>query len=109
MFLELNNTGDAVGYYTVDPSDPGGFSGFLYHGGSYTSLRYPGAASGDTTFLLDLNESGVLVGYSGGDVTTSTSVGVIRNPDRTWTSLLYPGSGSTIIWAINNPGTIAGG
>src|SRR5882724_11920779 len=83
-------------------------SGASFTGAAHIPLCYPGAAPTDSTFLLGLNEGGVLVGYSG-DPTTSTSVGIIRSPDGTWRSLVYPGSDSTIIWGINNPGTMVGG
>jgi len=108
-FLELNEAGDAVGYYALDPSDPTSIRGFVRSAnGTYSSLSYPAAGANDATVILGWNEAGTMVGYSG-DLVTSTNIGVIRTPDGVWQSLLYPGSDSTMIWGINNPGTVVGG
>jgi hypothetical protein len=53
----INNSGDVVGRY----QDSAGFHGFLYSGANYTTLDFPGGASGTTT-AQGINASGQIVG-----------------------------------------------
>jgi probable HAF family extracellular repeat protein len=52
----INDNGQVVGYY-LGPS--GKTNGFLYSGGTFTSIDYPGFPN---TFLEGINNSGQIVG-----------------------------------------------
>lgn len=55
--LGVNSSGSVVGYYT---NSSGAFEGFLYSGGNYTALSYPGATG--YTQATGINDSGTVVG-----------------------------------------------
>ena len=92
----INNAGQIVGYY-VDSNN--GLHGFLYSGGTFTTIDYPG--SGDTN-LWGINNYGDIVGdrnnqgflYSGGNFSD------IVDPLQT--------QNETIAYGINDPGQIVG-
>jgi probable HAF family extracellular repeat protein len=63
--LGINDSGQIVGYY-VD-SNPF-YHGFLYSGGTYTTLDDPSARNTGGTFAEGINASGQTVGYYGGSV-----------------------------------------
>jgi probable HAF family extracellular repeat protein len=94
----INNNGQIVG-----SNRPGG-QGFLYSGGTFTSLDYPGVPVGFTT-PSGINNSGQIVGayqdqalnthgflYSGG----------------TFSTIDYPGGSATAAAGINDSGQIVG-
>jgi len=53
----INDSGDAVGYYT---DSSGVYHGFIFRGGKYTTLDVPGAAD---TFATGINKSGNVCFY----------------------------------------------
>lgn len=86
-----------VGYY-IDPS--GNYHGFLYGGGTYSTIDYPGAMY---TSLYGINDFGQIVGQA------ENSIGFLYDvPTQTFTSIACPHAFYTIPFAINNSGTIAG-
>jgi len=93
--IGINNAGQIVGEY----SDGSGIHGFLFSGGTYTTLNDPLAPN--FTEALGINSAGQIVGDyvpGGGFLLTG----------GTYTTLNPPGSVSTIAEDINNKGQIVG-
>jgi probable HAF family extracellular repeat protein len=77
-------------------------SGFVYNGGSFTSLNVPGA---DSTQLLGINNSGEIVGYYSANNTGHA----FYYSAGSFTTVNVPGAGYTANAAgINNSGQIVG-
>ena len=95
----LNDAGQIVGYgqYPGQPS-----SGFLYDGGTYRRINFPGASS---TYLLGINNAGTAVGYY---QTSTKAYGFSYNNGGVFTTLDVPGSLRTSAYGINNLGVIVG-
>lgn len=91
----INNAGQIVGEY----SDGSGIHGFLFSGGTYTTLNDPLAPT--FTEVFGINGAGQIVGdyVPGGGFLLSGG---------TYTTLNPPGSVSTIAEDINNKGQIVG-
>src|SRR5205807_504414 len=58
---DINDVGQVVGYYAGLYNGVGGTYGFLYSGGTYTTLDVP-AGTGHT-FAYGINNAGQIVGY----------------------------------------------
>ena len=58
----INDAGQIVGYFITNPAIIDGRA-FLYSGGTYTPLDFPGARDGSATFAFGLNNTGDVVGY----------------------------------------------
>ena len=105
--IQLDDNGSGVGWTSADVVH--WFSFVRTRDGTYTSLSYPGPVGPLTlgTFLLGRNASGTMVGYLA-DPTETQTAGVIRDKDGTWREFMIPGSSGTMIYAINETGTLAG-
>src|SRR5271165_2769968 len=55
----INDSGAVTGYYTAAGGE--GF-GFVYSGGAYTTLTYPGASGSSVTVGREINDSGAVAG-----------------------------------------------
>jgi hypothetical protein len=106
--LQFNGRGASVGYASLDFVSF--FSFERSRDGSYSKIVYPGPVGNLTlgTFLLGWNEAGTMVGYLA-DPTETQTAGLIRHCDGMWERFMVPGSTSTMIFAINESGTLAGG
>jgi len=93
----LNTAGEVVGVYT----DADNFGhGFLFSGGTYTTIDYPKTQA---TFLSGINDSGAIVGYA-----YDPSYGFVYDRQNgTFTNLLK-GGWFTFPYGINDAGTITG-
>ena len=96
----MNKLGAIVGSYL----DSGGkMHGFLYHGGAYATLNFPGASNTDA---LGINDAGQIVGWylpSG----SSVSQGFVYSNGQ-YSTILVNGVPSISVDAINNLGHIYG-
>lgn len=93
----INNAGQIVGYYNSTSGD----HGFLYNGGTYTTLDYPlGAPRG--TYATGINNFGQIVGYyidnSGGAHGFIDTGGVYTTIDNPL------GAAGTFVYGINDFG-----
>ena len=101
----INDAGQIVGYY-IDSS--GTSHGFLYSGGTYTTID---DALGGSTELLGINNAGQVVGYY--NDSSSTAHGFLATLPTTtsysFTTLNVPSStGGAQAYGINNTGQIVG-
>src|SRR5207245_7320496 len=89
----INTAGDIVGFY-VDTNFI--FHGFLFSGGTYTTIDY---TDGTTAYLFGINDLGQIVGIA--------SVGFLYDVQtQTLTTINYPHTNSTGPVSINIAGTI---
>jgi probable HAF family extracellular repeat protein len=96
---DINSAGVVVGEYRLP--DRGGFHGFIYSGGVFTTVEAPGA---DSTTLYGINDQGEVVGEAGGGAITTAfkySNGVFEN-------ITIPGAAGVVALDINNSGEIIG-
>ena len=94
----INDGGQIVGWYALNT----GNHGFLYSGGSFTSVDYPGALS---TYANGINNSGQIVGYY------ADAQGRVHGFLKTGANFIpidYPGATVTYAAGINSVGQIAG-
>ena len=107
----INDAGQIVGQAVNagNPSYPE-VLGFVYSGGTYTTLIAPGAATGGTTVANGINNNGQIVGFSGnGGVGQSGSPQPFLYSGGTYTTLNVPGViGGSYASGINNNGQIVG-
>jgi probable HAF family extracellular repeat protein len=94
----INNAGQVVGEY----SDASGIHGFLFSGGTYTTLNDPLAPN--FTEVFGINGAGQIVG----DYVVSGGGGGLLLSGGTYTTLNPPGSVSTIAEDINSKGQAVG-
>jgi hypothetical protein len=95
----INDSGAVTGDYNGTT----GTLGFVYSGGNYTTLEYPGSGESNDTTGVQINDSGVGIGkfntvafsYSGGS-------------GGTYTEIDYPHSTMTVASGINASGVVAG-
>jgi probable HAF family extracellular repeat protein len=92
----INNAGEIVGYYYDDRVNE---RGFLFSGGTYTSLAAPG--SDGVTFPQGINNAGKIVGWDGG------GNGFLFGGGN-YTRLNVPGANDTFLRAINDDSQIVG-
>lgn len=90
----INNLGEIVGSYVSGSSSS---FGFLYVGGSFTSISA-------LTFVSGINDRGQIVGDS---CASGICNGYLDN-GGTLTPISVPGAGSTFVSGINNAGEIVG-
>jgi hypothetical protein len=102
--LGLDNSGDIVGLYVL-PGDTGcDGQGFVYSGGSYSTVDVPGACQ---TIITGINDLGQIVGYAYFGDTLFSFVGSADG--SSFTLLAFPGGTvSGIANGINNGGAIVG-
>src|SRR4029077_19136538 len=95
--------GDVAGYYGY--YDGRNSYGFLFSGGTYTTIGYPRA---QYTYLLGMNNMGQIVGYAterGSDL----QIGFVYNVStQTFTDVNILGSTNEGPYGINDAGTIVG-
>jgi hypothetical protein len=101
----INNSEQIVGSYTFTCS--GSNHGFLYAGGSFSTLDFPGASPGGSTEAFGINSSGNIVGRYG------TSGPYVENngfllASGSFTTIDVPGAVLTSAIGINDTGTITG-
>jgi probable HAF family extracellular repeat protein len=102
---DINNAGTVVGPYYILPPYPGpGVSGgFLYSGGTYTTLNI---SSGGTPY--GINDRGQIVGWAFVDITADTTHGFLYS-GGVYTPLINPaGPNMTFASGINDRGQIVG-
>jgi probable HAF family extracellular repeat protein len=98
--LDINARGQIVGYYN---DSTGFFHGFVYSGGTFTTLDNPLGVGG--TSLTGINDAGEIVGLYGDDVGTH---GFLYSRG-TFTTIDYPTSpGNSFATDISNSGQIVG-
>jgi probable HAF family extracellular repeat protein len=98
--LDINARGQIVGYYN---DSTGFFHGFVYSGGTFTTLDNPLGVGG--TSLTGINDAGEIVGLYGDDIGTH---GFLYS-GGTFTTIDYPTSpGNTRVYDISNSGQIVG-
>jgi hypothetical protein len=105
--LELHPNGEAMGWASLDFRSF--FSFVRSRDGHYEPLIYPGPVGDLTlgTFLLGWNQRGTMVGYQA-DPGQQNAIGLIRDKHGAWTTFRVPGALATILYAINESGTMVG-
>jgi probable HAF family extracellular repeat protein len=97
----VNIKNEVVGYYSGTQDQR--LHGFLFHGGTYTTLDYPGRTR--KTFAQGINDSSEIVGFfQAADFT----IHAFLDQNGVFTQLDFPGGLNTIAHAINNAGDIVG-
>src|SRR5437762_2435836 len=97
----ISDAGQVVGAYT-DANVHG--EGFLYSGGTFTTLDDPSATTG--TLARGINDAGQIVGY----YTDASSAHGFLYSGGFYTTLDDPlATTETLAWGINDAGQIAGG
>jgi probable HAF family extracellular repeat protein len=99
----INASGQIVGYFSNGAVENGIHHGFLYSGGTYTTIDPPGSTYTD---VYSINASGEIVG-SYQDASVGASHGFVDNAG-TYTTLDAPGATQTNALAINDLGHVAG-
>ena len=69
----INGSGAVTGYYTAAGGEG---LGFVYSGGAYTTLKYPGASGSSVTLGREINDSGAV------------AAAVVAPETSTWAMLL---------------------
>jgi len=96
----ISDSGQIVGTLFNPSVSPNG-TGFLYSGGTFTSITFPGAGF---TYPLGISSNGAyLVGVYGG----AHNHGFLYT-GGVFTTIDYPGATDTVPYGINNNGTIVG-
>jgi len=88
-----------VGKYSAGSSSPS--HGFLYSGGTFTFLDYPGA---DSTIPRGNNDSSQISGCAG--LGNGTSVVGFVYDQGAFTTVTAPGKADTDVWGIDNAGDL---
>ena len=96
----MNAKAQVVGIY----DDNSGFHGFLYSGGTYTTLNVPGGAD---TRPVSINDSGQVVGRYTPNGQNNGDQGFVYS-NGTYTTLTFPGAISTDPSSINAKGQVVG-
>lgn len=96
---DINNAGVVVGGYRLH--DGGGFHGFIYSAGAFTTVDAPGT---DSTVFYGINDAGEIVGEAGGSALTTAFkyVGGAFHP------IDVPGAVGVVATDINNAGQVIG-
>lgn len=96
----INNSGQIVGNYNIGSN----YQGFLYTGGAFSTIDFPGDTPGYTIdYFGGISDSGQIVGwYSnvGGTFTTG-----FRYQGGAFSSIIFPGSSDTEPLGISSNGT----
>lgn len=99
----INRWGTIVGGATPDHSYAYGF--VRYSDGGFTTFKAPKSSPASSTFFTRRNNSGVTIGYYGDS--SFRLHGVVVSGSKSVT-VDYPGAFYTILYGINNWGTIVG-
>ena len=98
--IGINDAGQIVGNYSASV---GSNFGFLYSGGSYTSLSVPGAIN---TFADGINDAGQIVGEY--QVDSNYIPQSFLYSEGSYTIINVPGSSNSVATGINSAGEIVG-
>jgi probable HAF family extracellular repeat protein len=105
--IEINNGGDLLGSFTLDPSGASGFTGYVMRGKNFILIfTYPGA-NVTSTYALGWNEAGTIVG-SYKTTTDGEEHGFSRSAQGKFKQLDFPGSAQSEAFGINAAGDIVG-
>jgi probable HAF family extracellular repeat protein len=100
----INNYSQIVGAYLIDNGSP--IHGFVYDGGNFVSVDYPGAAVGNTA-ITGINDFGQMVGFYSNRFDGKNHGFLYKDGD--FRTIDAPNSGQgTILRGINNKGQIVG-
>jgi probable HAF family extracellular repeat protein len=100
----INNQGDIVGTY----SSGGSHGGFLYSGGVFSDIKFPGGSQViSQTVPTAINNNGQIVGWYT-NVGSSNIEHAFLDSQGTFTNIDYPGAVATVPSAINDNGQIVG-
>jgi uncharacterized membrane protein len=103
----INNRGDVLGWFTLDPNGQTGFKGYVLRGNQYIlTFSYPGADV-TNTYAVGFNDWGTIVG-SFTTTTQGVEHGFIRRANGVFEQLDFPGSAQTEAFDINDAGDIVG-
>lgn len=104
FFNARNNAGINVGgYWLHSQVTPVPGAGFILHGSTFTSIKYPNAVATD---LTGINKYNTTVGVAADS--NYRSHGFKRYSNGSFVTLQYPGAQDTAPSAINDSGTIVG-
>jgi hypothetical protein len=104
--LDINNSDETVGYYTLQPSGAPGDTSYSQKGGVFTPVA--GLPTNFNNQAVGLNNDGVIVGFYQPDAALATSFGYVDN-DGAITSGIAPfGSTFASVNGINDNGDIVG-
>lgn len=99
----INDNGQIVGTYYPDPTNQYVYHGFLYSGGSYTTIDYPGSTA---TSASGINASGQIVGSYIDQAGNSQS---FLDSAGSFSTIVYPNNPYvTSLAGINTSGQIVG-
>jgi hypothetical protein len=88
---DINNRGDVLGWFTLDPNGQTGFQGYVLRGNNYIlTFAYPGA-NVTNTYAIGFNQAGTIVG-SFTTTTPGVEHGFVRSADGRFTQLDFPSS-----------------
>ncbi|HEY9230493.1 MAG TPA: hypothetical protein VIS78_00035, partial [Blastocatellia bacterium] len=105
--IEINNGGDLLGSFTLDPTAENGFTGYVMRGKNFILIfSYPGA-NVTNTFALGWNEAGTIVG-SYKTTTDGEEHGFSRSAQGKFKQIDFPGSVQSEAFGINAAGDIVG-
>jgi len=98
----INSNGKVVGTYLSTPGILWPYHGFVYSGGSFTTLDYPGATS---TGACGINDSDQVAGDY---ISPSNNVNGFMVTGSDFTTIDYPGANTSEAQSINNKAQVAG-
>jgi probable HAF family extracellular repeat protein len=99
----INDSGQIVGSYNNDPEHTGVYHGFLYSGGTYTTIDVPGGEGGGTV-VTNISDNGQIVGTFGGHsfLDNNGSFTDIDGPNNTTTALDVNNLGQVVGYYIDS-------
>jgi len=104
---DINNRGDILGWFTLDPNAQTGFQGYVLRGNDFIlTFSYPDPDV-TNTYAIGFNEAGTIVG-SFTTTTEGVEHGYLRRPNGMFEQLDFPGSAQTEAFGINDAGDIVG-
>ena len=95
----INDSGAVTGDY----NGTSGTLGFVYSGGTYTTLEYPDSGESNDTTGVQINDLGVVIGKF-----NTVAFGYSGGADGKYTEIDYPKSTMTVASGINASGVVAG-
>ena len=104
---DINNSGDILGWFTLDPNGATGFQGYVLRGNDFIlTFSYP-ETDVTNTYAVGWNEVGTIVG-SFTTTTAGVEHGFVRKANGQFEQLDFPGSAQTEAFDINCAGDIVG-
>jgi probable HAF family extracellular repeat protein len=104
---DINNRGDVLGWFTLDPNGQTGFQGYVLRGNTFIlTFSYP-EADVTNTYAIGFNQAGTIVG-SFTTTTAGVEHGFVRRAHGNFQQLDFPGSVQTEALGINDDGDIVG-